>query len=388
MSFFSFYSSSSSYILRLEYPISNRHAQCWDSFGIHVWWGGGGVSFTHLIFFPPPPPPPRKYDLKGHFHQSCMLKLEYPGSQDPKILLVWFQIDSFFLTLYIYLSVKTRPQTIMDYKCEYNTFISQWVPEIDQKPKTLFHCSECDKFFLQTGDLKRHRNVHTGKKPFPCFRCDKTFSQPGHLKTHHKSHKGEKLFDCIKCGKKFYNSTLLKRHQKSHTGEKPFSCSQCGKSFPFTGDLKNHKMVHTREKPFSCSLCNTSFSLPNALKRHQKIHTGYQPFSCSHCDQTFSQSGNMKRHQQTHREKLKETVIAPLMKCKNEKDTLETIKNYNLDATTNKPFSCSRCDKTYSQSGSMNRHKKTHKEASKEAYITPLITCKIDNNTIFTVKKE
>ena len=47
-------------------------------------------------------------------------------------------------------------------------------------------CDLCGKRFAQHGNIRAHKIVHTGEKPFSCLldNCNKRFSQLGNLKSH------------------------------------------------------------------------------------------------------------------------------------------------------------------------------------------------------------
>uniref|UniRef100_UPI001EAF53AD zinc finger protein 22-like n=1 Tax=Oncorhynchus gorbuscha TaxID=8017 RepID=UPI001EAF53AD len=112
-------------------------------------------------------------------------------------------------------------------------------------------------------DLTHQRERPDSEEPEPgtsklarrhqCSHCEKSFKQKAQLKTHKRIHTGEKPYHCFQCGKCFNHSWELKRHERTHTGEKPYRCSQCGKCFGRSEELKQHERIHTGEKPYHCS---------------------------------------------------------------------------------------------------------------------------------------
>ena len=53
--------------------------------------------------------------------------------------------------------------------------------------KMISQCSQSDKRFSDSIDLKKHKSIHPGENPFKYTKCDK------------RIHTGEKPFKCTKC---------------------------------------------------------------------------------------------------------------------------------------------------------------------------------------------
>ncbi|XP_012280812.1 oocyte zinc finger protein XlCOF28 isoform X3 [Orussus abietinus] len=114
------------------------------------------------------------------------------------------------------------------------------------------------------------------------------------------------------CRMSFNQREILTKHKESHEGRKQFQCANCHQSFRYKVSLRSHLInFHTdmdqatlnsgtllNQNPLlTCSECGKLFATKYKLQRHARCHTGERPFRCTYCDRTFSQTGNLKIHQ-------------------------------------------------------------------------------------------
>ena len=135
--------------------------------------------------------------------------------------------------------------------------------------------------------------------------------------------------------KRFFHAGNLKKHERTHTVGKPFKCTNFDKSFSVSSNLKTHYRIHSGGKPFYCTKQRVTkfFSISSFLKEHEmRGLTREKPFKCSMCDKSFSDSDHLlKTHERTPTEEML--------------------------------FQSSKCMKTFYQAGNLKKHERTHTEA-------------------------
>ena len=147
----------------------------------------------------------------------------------------------------------------------------------------------------QAGNLSTLRRVHICGK-HKCKQCGKCYSQAENLRRHKRVHTGEKPYKCKQCGKCFSEAGNLREHERVHTGEKPHECKQCGKCFSEAGNLRTHERVHTGERPYECKQCGRCFSQSQHLRKHGRVHSGEKSYRFS------SQLRRLRRHKNARKD--------------------------------------------------------------------------------------
>jgi KRAB domain-containing zinc finger protein len=159
---------------------------------------------------------------------------------------------------------------------------------------------ECDKEFKTNSELKIHKKIHTGLKPYACSKCYKAFHQIGNLKTHKMTHTGENPYACSKCDKAFRTNAELKIHGMTHTGEKPFACSKCDFASTTKQILKTHERTHSSSWDNKEETLKNPATTMNNLVERESVFLAKMGFPCNKWDQAFYQNSALKRHERNH----------------------------------------------------------------------------------------
>ncbi|KAK8765029.1 hypothetical protein V5799_025697 [Amblyomma americanum] len=157
---------------------------------------------------------------------------------------------------------------------------------------------------------------------------------------------GKKQFKCDVCTGTYQHAFSLKRHfLRTHVNYKYLSeadITNCNINLNLVRQLREESdsllEAASGDSKFlglyRCHLCSTLFDLRDELRVHVSSHAddnSQKGFSCSHCEMTFSHRQNLVRHQSVH--------------------------------SGEKQFFCKQCDKSFPTQAIQRRHEKTHESS-------------------------
>jgi len=278
------------------------------------------------------------------------------------------------------------------HKCSVCTKILEDEPRLGEHEQlhtseNLFHCVICGLNLRSTFDLQLHvTRIHDALEfKCPIEDCEYSFGTEDRLKNHLKrSHYApEKTLECSECPYKTANQDTLKWHMLRHTnaGAHPCTFQGCNRTFYHSTVLKRHIRVHHEESnPFECKICGKKFKYNQSLRRHEMQHGEERPFMCEICSDTFKVKKNFRNHQKVHangrigarprirrsRAEVSDTEIGRTKRPKTtstasgDKDE-KSKSSCKKPRSTERPFSCQICNKSYNTNCYRKKHEEMHK---------------------------
>uniref|UniRef100_A0A182JWV0 Protein krueppel n=1 Tax=Anopheles christyi TaxID=43041 RepID=A0A182JWV0_9DIPT len=230
-----------------------------------------------------------------------------------------------------------------------------------------FRCQYCDRVFGTRARLDRHERVHTGERPFGCHLCPKTFAHAGQLAAHMARHNNERGHQCTQCGKAFFSKAILRQHLESHetietrktistakVRQRPCSFTGCTHVARTYQAYYMHRLRH--EMAHRCEECGRRFARACELRRHRRIyHSSEHPFQCEPCSKTFLSSQSYREHMDSHANVRRfECDI-----CDKKFVRRRNLVNHRMSHTNERPYRCEYCDSTtFKYKSDLNRHRK------------------------------
>uniref|UniRef100_A0ABI7XRE2 C2H2-type domain-containing protein n=1 Tax=Felis catus TaxID=9685 RepID=A0ABI7XRE2_FELCA len=145
---------------------------------------------------------------------------------------------------------------------------------------------------------------------------------------------------------------------------RPFRCNQCGKTYRHGGSLVNHRKIH-QTGDFICPVCSRCYPNLAAYRNHLRNHPrckGSEPqvgpvpeAGGSSEPQNMAEEGLGQADVGKFQEELK---VEPLEEVEPRLETAE--KSCQTEASSERPFSCEVCGRSYKHAGSLINHRQSH----------------------------
>lgn len=132
-------------------------------------------------------------------------------------------------------------------------------------------CKHCDKSFLTLANRRRHEKIHESSDlPFPCSFCTASFDDGVHLQKHLSKYHPERYYPCESCSKFFLEEGQLKKHRATHRAPSEGTLPKVCK--PPDAHLFGQKRVKgfEPENKYLCSICKRRFVTFISLRQHKK----------------------------------------------------------------------------------------------------------------------
>ncbi|XP_057606538.1 zinc finger protein 646 isoform X2 [Hippopotamus amphibius kiboko] len=250
---------------------------------------------------------------------------------------------------------------------------------VDTKPGEGVGAALADRLCVQRGES----SLETQPRPFRCNQCGKTYRHGGSLVNHRKIHQtGD--FICPVCSRCYHNLAAYRNHMRNHPrckgsepqvgpipeaggGGEPPNMAEEGLGQAdvekFQKELKvepPEEVVRVKEEAWEETTVKGEEMEPRletAEKGCQTEASSERPFSCEVCGRSYKHAGSLINHRQSH-----QTGHFGCQACSKGFSNLMSLKNHRRIHADPRRFRCAECGKAFRLRKQLASHQRVHVE--------------------------
>ncbi|NXF23533.1 ZN783 protein, partial [Rhodinocichla rosea] len=166
-------------------------------------------------------------------------------------------------------------------------------------------CTECGKRFRLKINLIIHQRSHAKEGPYECPVCEIGFSTKRHLDLHRSIHVKDRAFGAKVWGNVHPELRIRPRRDLcGSTGHAAGAWPGQPKEEPDRESLPGPGVVQPPAPRQKCPLCKKFLACSTSMRRHLKTHARDRPYCCSSCNKCFTRSNHLLRHKKIHERAL------------------------------------------------------------------------------------
>ncbi|NWT97371.1 ZN398 protein, partial [Urocynchramus pylzowi] len=164
-------------------------------------------------------------------------------------------------------------------------------------------CTECGKRFRLKINLIIHQRSHAKEGPYECPVCEIGFSNKRHLDLHRGIHVKDRAFGAKVWGN-VHPELRIRPRRDLCGGHAAGAWLGQPKEEPDREGLSSAGVVQPPSPRQKCPQCKKFLSCSTSMRRHLQTHARDRPYCCSSCNKCFTRSNHLLRHKKIHERAL------------------------------------------------------------------------------------